>query len=361
MLELHPTDKNKLRPIRSEERTGTDSDNPSYEEVKKLEKKAYEPVGQAVLDVLGLQNHTFEFIKDSRFNPNVELICITDHQDESKSYYVVKLFVVNKDDGVKTKWLREAAACEKLNTSEHFVHIYGSSLTKNGKYGIIVMDYFNGIDLAAWYKFQKDTEGHIPYRKVVDLAKKILHAVQACHDHQLAHGDLSTRNILVSTHQTSSEYPLKLIDFGNSPQVTQEVKALKSGIYYPYERVKVWQDGFSDDVFTLGVVLQTMFSKGDSLIYMARKPTGEVEEINLSERKPNKHALYKELAEKFMEGYYTHVKLLPIKVENLISPEITANQLQELNLLIADMTNSDPKARPPIGAVVERLIAIFPE
>jgi eukaryotic-like serine/threonine-protein kinase len=95
---------------------------------------------------------------------------------------------------------REAKALAALN-HPNIAHIYGF---EHGETNALVMELVEGEDLA-----RRLARGPIPLDEALPIAKQIVDALEAAHDHGIIHRDLKPANIIVREDGT-----VKVLDFG---------------------------------------------------------------------------------------------------------------------------------------------------
>ncbi|PKY52815.1 kinase-like protein [Rhizophagus irregularis] len=107
-----------------------------------------------------------------------------------------------KDDYVNLaaqliKTYKIIGTCPRASGLENLVHIYGATRDyENGDYGI-VMEYLNSGNLE---KYLENNWESITWREKLGILKDAAHGLLKLHDAGLIHGDLHTRNVMISTN-----------------------------------------------------------------------------------------------------------------------------------------------------------------
>ena len=237
----------------------------------------------------------------------------------------------------KTK-AKKRARCAAFEAHHKSIQRALAPLSAYGGNLIVTLDFFRWG--AKYYKVTEkvDAEGlttadvaALPLRTQLVLMKTVAHSLKILHDLNIVHSDLKPSNVLLK--RTEVGHTTKLIDFDSSfmaadpPPADQIVGTIN---YYSPELLGYIQEagvrpdqlGTASDVFALGLIYCE---------YVTGAP-------------PPFDPAYHEPAVAVRSG------------ETLLVPR--AGVLPELADLIDRMLSADPAARPPIGEVHARLMAI---
>jgi predicted Ser/Thr protein kinase len=133
----------------------------------------------------------------------------------------------------------------------------------------IVMELLEGRDLQQLLA----AAGTMDVRRAVNIVLDVCRAIGAAHAFQIAHRDLTCRNVFVTKDGTT-----KVLDFGTSrlpgtPRRTEQDTLCATWQYVAPERLKGEEGGALGDVYSIGVVLYELV-------------TGSVPFINITRREP---------------------------------------------------------------------------
>lgn len=147
----------------------------------------------------------------------------------------------------------------------NIVDIYG--LGQDGDTRYIVMEYVNGVTLKELIR----QDGPIPNRRAVQMAIRILAAVDHAHKNHIIHSDIKPQNILVN-----ADYHVKVTDFGIARATNAEPAALteqgeqqsapeKKNVlgsvhYFSPEQAAGQVVDEKSDLYSVGVVLYEMLT-----------------------------------------------------------------------------------------------------
>ena len=129
------------------------------------------------------------------------------------------------------------------------------------------MDYFPKKDLEEYIS---KTENGFEEKYAKLIFRKILESVQYCHDNNICHLDIKTRNFVFD-----EDFNVKIIDFGESEKIIRDsdgnIKQLKGSKGTKiYKCPQMWANlpynGIKADIFSLGVVLYRLVTKGQNFI-----------------------------------------------------------------------------------------------
>lgn len=345
--------------IRSEtqEPTGTHDIELGVRTIEALNETFYQEVKKFVRETLHQPQASVEFLEDSRFVYNTKLVKVIDEQ--GVTHYLVVKHADTTNFESQARWKREAEGCLELSGLEAFPKVLGAKHLPEINKGFMVLEYFDGMRLDAWAKMMGGESG-IPIQDLASVAIRLAKTIAICHRKKWPHGDLSLSNALISPRKVGGEYPVTLLDIGNSPRVVEAGETLYSTPYYAPERVMGWGNGYVDDVFSFGMFLRNLFSKKNTFVFQVTTKDGnnEILDIFKDEKKPPK-VKYREFCTNVMTAKYDVFALLPLKLDDLESKDITQEQLKGLNDLIAKMTLFSESRNITMTEVVEQLQTLF--
>ncbi|MDP2438775.1 MAG: protein kinase [archaeon] len=169
---------------------------------------------------------------------------------------LVAIKIVLKDDH-ELEVARTLREIEILNSLNHpfICRLYSTHETHNLLY--IVMEYVEGGDFFTYLM----KHGPLPPRQARDIFLKLVQALSYCHSLKIIHRDIKHKNILIDANLSP-----KLIDFGlsNYTKEGDECRSTFCGTpaYAAPEMILAQKyHGPEVDVWSLGIVLYTMFSK----------------------------------------------------------------------------------------------------
>src|SRR5215469_9844684 len=111
------------------------------------------------------------------------------------------------DELTVARFLNEARAASRLS-HPNSVAIFDFGRTDNG-HPYIVMEYLRGRDLGR----VAQTEGPLPLRRVVDVLRQTLGALEEAHALGIVHRDLKPDNIVLEPLRSGLDF-VKVVDFG---------------------------------------------------------------------------------------------------------------------------------------------------
>jgi len=173
------------------------------------------------------------------------------------------------DDDFVERFRREAYAASSLS-HDNVVAIYDVGEKDDIYY--IVMEYIEGYTLKEMIQ----TQGAIPIKKSLDIAKKIASALGHAHQHHIVHRDIKPHNILIGHNGD-----VKVTDFGIARAISQatitHTGSVLGSVHYlsPEQARGGWTDE-KTDLYSLGIVIYEMVTgelpfSGDSPITVALK------------------------------------------------------------------------------------------
>lgn len=158
-------------------------------------------------------------------------------------------FTIGKD-----KFSDEAKRLAAFNKDKGIVAVYDQFEDNGTSY--IVMDYFEGETLQQLL----DREGKLDYERAIDIILPILRSLQAVHDVNIIHRDISPDNIYLT-----KDGQVKLLDFGAARYASTNMSKSLSAIYKqgfaPYEQYQSSREqGPWSDVYGLAATLYYMIT-----------------------------------------------------------------------------------------------------
>lgn len=156
----------------------------------------------------------------------------------------------------KVRFLAEARNMARFNTHPNIVNVYDFFEENNTAY--IVMEFLDGI---SYRKYIALNGGWVDADTAVKVILPVLDALKEIHKTKIIHRDISPDNIfMVSREPGSSDYEIKLIDFGAARFVSGEDEKTRSIIlkpgYAPPEQYRgKSKQGPWTDIYAVGAVL----------------------------------------------------------------------------------------------------------
>jgi eukaryotic-like serine/threonine-protein kinase len=171
------------------------------------------------------------------------------------------------DNAELSQRFRDEAKIAANLKSEHIAKVsdFGEH---DGKVPYMVMEYLEGIDLAARLKEQ----GPLPLEEAVRYALHVCEALAEAHPRQLIHRDLKPANLFLTTSIDGSPC-VKVLDFGIAKLIdgraaTKSGVTLGSALYMSPEQMRAQRDiDARSDLWSLGVVLYKLVT--DAAPFMA--------------------------------------------------------------------------------------------
>ncbi len=182
------------------------------------------------------------------------------------------------------RFRREVEIIRSLDHA-HVIKLY--DFFRDGDLWAISMEWVDGTDAAAWLA----ARGPLSVARFLEVAPKLLAAVDACHRRGVLHRDIKPQNLLVDRHGE-----IRLVDFGISKvntmsDLTKTGTAIGSPTYMAPELFRSARADPRSDVYGLGAVMYELLAgqppyPGDTLErIMTLQLEGEIE--SLSERRPD--------------------------------------------------------------------------
>lgn len=158
-------------------------------------------------------------------------------------------FTIGKD-----KFTDEAKKLAVFNKDRSIIAVYDQFEDNGTSY--IVMDYFEGETLQQLL----NREGKLGYERAIEIILPILKSLQAVHDVNIIHRDISPDNIYLT-----SDGQVKLLDFGAARYASTNMSKSLSAIYKqgfaPYEQYQSSREqGPWSDVYALAATLYYMIT-----------------------------------------------------------------------------------------------------
>lgn len=159
------------------------------------------------------------------------------------------------EKGMK-KFRQEAEKLAKLGHVDGVVYVYDTFEENNTAY--IVMEYLNGETLASYLK----RAGTLSEKETLELMIPLLQALQAVHEQNIIHRDISPDNIFIAT-DSAGKRQVKLIDFGAARFATsshsKSLTVLLRPGYSPEEQYRSsGEQGPHTDVYAIAAVMYQM-------------------------------------------------------------------------------------------------------
>jgi serine/threonine protein kinase len=172
-----------------------------------------------------------------------------------------------------SRFRREAQAAAGLN-HPNIVNIYDWG-SQNGTY-FIVMEMLEGRSLKEFMT----ERGIIPAADAMEIAKKVLSAINFAHKHDIVHRDIKPHNIILT-----NDGEVKVTDFGIAragvSTMTQTGTILGTAHYLSPEQARGYDVNGTSDIYSMGVVLYEMITgkvpfDGDNPVAIALKHVHDI-------------------------------------------------------------------------------------
>ena len=184
------------------------------------------------------------------------------------------------------RFAREAQAAVKIK-SEHVARVTDVGRLENGA-PYIVMEYLEGLDLAAWL----EQRGPLPVEQAVEFVLQACEAIAEAHVLGIVHRDLKPANLFV-IRRPDGGLSVKVLDFGiakrtgavASANITSTAAVMGSPLYMSPEQLSSSKDADArTDVWALGVILYELL--GGAAPFLAETVPGVMLKIAGSEAPP---------------------------------------------------------------------------
>jgi eukaryotic-like serine/threonine-protein kinase len=168
--------------------------------------------------------------------------------------------LVNQD--AVARFTREAKAAVRIK-GEHVARVLDVGTLDNGA-PFMVMEYLEGVDLAAWLA----QNGRLPFEQAVEFVLQACEALAEAHSLGIVHRDLKPANLFVSRRADRS-WGVKVLDFGISKmggpnasgEMTRTDVSMGSPYYMSPEQLQSARDvDARADIWALGVILYELIS-----------------------------------------------------------------------------------------------------
>ena len=186
------------------------------------------------------------------------------HLDEKVAIKVLHPNVLGMAEAVD-RFVREARAVVRIR-SEHVVRVSDVDRLPNGS-PYMVMEYLNGLDLAAWI----EKRGALEVEQAVEFVLQACEAVADAHALGIVHRDLKPSNLFCVRSSDGRPF-VKVLDFGISkalgtdtvssePGITGTNAMLGSPLYMSPEQMRASRDvDARTDIWSIGVILYELLA-----------------------------------------------------------------------------------------------------
>ena len=185
------------------------------------------------------------------------------------------------DAEVVGRFLREARAAVRIK-SEHVARVSDVGNMEGGQ-PYMVMEYLEGMDLAAWLQ----RYGALPIEQAVEFVLQASEAIAEAHALGIVHRDLKLANLFV-VRRADGLWSVKVLDFGISKvtapgasgsdaNLTRTAAVMGSPLYMPPEQLLASKTvDARADIWALGVILYELIAgqppfSGDTLTEVCSK------------------------------------------------------------------------------------------
>ncbi|MBK6692357.1 MAG: protein kinase [Myxococcales bacterium] len=251
---------------------------------------------------------------------------------------IVHPHLVGEESAV-ARFITEARAASRLN-HPNSVDVIDFGKTSDGQL-YLVMEFLRGRDLArVAYE-----EGPLPFRRIIDVLRQVLAALDEAHHLGIIHRDLKPENIILEPMRAGGDF-VKVVDFGlakmraeaQMPSITSPGIVCGTPEYMSPEQGRGDPLDARSDVYAVGVVLFQLLT--GRLPFEAESPT-QVVLMHLSKppMDPRLVAPERQIPEPIVNVTLTALAKNP--KERYGSAEIFAKAL------VDSLAEVDTKARPP--------------
>lgn len=158
------------------------------------------------------------------------------------------------------RFLREARAAARL-TSRHVTRVLDVNTLDDGA-PYIVMEYLDGVDLAAWLR----QHGPAPVPLAAAILVQVCDAIAEAHAAGIVHRDLKPANLFM-THDRAGQSLVKVLDLGicklvdraDELRTTSSATTLGTPVYMAPEQLSTARHADArSDIWSLGVILHEL-------------------------------------------------------------------------------------------------------
>jgi serine/threonine protein kinase len=258
------------------------------------------------------------------------------------------------DEALK-RFLREARAAVRIQ-NEHVARVLDVGALDSGV-PYIVMEYLDGVDLAAWLEKQ----GPVPARQAVDFVLQACEALAEAHSLGIVHRDLKPANLFCIRRPDGALF-VKVLDFGISKildgagasAITQTASFVGSPLYMCPEQMAGGGDvDARADIWALGAILYEFVTRRrpfvassmpELFMKIAREPAARWSDLDI-EAPPGLEAVVRCCLEKDRERRYPSVADLAIDLAPF-GPPSAAPSVQRI---VAIVRNAGARREPVSG------------
>ena len=265
--------------------------------------------------------------------------------------YVIKAYSIDKDElvaikrtkKVGNKISREYGLLMELQNCDNIIKVHDIFYTINEDnqiYQNLVFEYvkYSLYDLIQSYIKEKK---FIPIKRIKNIIKQILTAIDYCHQKNIIHRDLKTENIMINENDI-----IKIIDFGASKKIANNSKSNPYVVWKQYRAPELilgykFYNG-KIDIFAIGCILCELFT-------LTPLFKGELESLQLFEQflilgTPNKEYYNNFDLPDSYKTYFENIKIKGIKNLHKIlnkSKNYKKKDIKSANNLILNMLTFD--------------------
>lgn len=163
----------------------------------------------------------------------------------------LKCLFSNAGEEEHERFRREAAAAVAVQ-HPGLARLY--DFGREGDHVYMAMEYVRGTNL----KTLVDRDGKLPLERVVDLARQLLRALEACHAAGMIHRDIKPANIMLNEEGALKLMDLGLVHLPNRTLLTSEGQVMGTPRYWPPEMVLGTALDHRADLYQVGLVLHEL-------------------------------------------------------------------------------------------------------